>query len=60
MDINTVGQLVGSIGFPIVSFFMMFWLFKDNMSKLTETVENNTKALVELNEIIRKEMKDND
>ena len=53
MDVATIGQLIGSVGFPIVAFVMMFYLFKDNMSKLNDTLNNNTKAITELNEYIK-------
>lgn len=53
MDVSAIGQLIGSIGFPIVAFIMMFYLFKDNMSKLNDTVNNNTKALTELNDYLK-------
>ena len=53
MDVATIGQLIGSVGFPIVAFVMMFYLFKDNMSKLNDTLNNNTKAITELNEYIQ-------
>ena len=60
MNVNEIGQLIGSVGFPIVAFCMMYYLFKDNMSKLTDTLNNNTKAITELNEYIKSEVRNNE
>ena len=56
MDVANIGQLIGSVGFPIVAFVMMFYLFKDNMSKLNDTLNNNTKAITELYEFMKSEI----
>lgn len=48
MDVNTISQLIGSLGFPIVACIVMF---KQN-SKLQETLSDLTKALTTMNERI--------
>ena len=60
LDVANIGQLIGSVGFPIVAFVMMFYLFKDNMSKLNDTLNNNTKAITELYEFMKSEVRNND
>lgn len=62
MDINTLIQLVGSLGFPIVACGALFWRMvksgeqhKEEMSKMSEALNNNTAALVKLTEKIDKE-----
>jgi hypothetical protein len=55
MDVNTVGQLVGSLGFPIVACIALYLQInksnethKQEMDKLTEAVNNNTIAITKL------------
>lgn len=62
MDINTLIQLVGSLGFPIVACGALFWRMvksdeqhSEEMSKMSEALNNNTAALVKLTEKIDKE-----
>lgn len=62
MDINTLIQLVGSLGFPIVACGALFWRMvksdeqhKAEMNKMSEALNNNTAALVKLTEKIDKE-----
>lgn len=55
MDFNVIGNLIGSLGFPIVMCIMMYNKMgkqdeqhKEEMSKLTESINNNTIALTQL------------
>lgn len=64
MDVNTLIQLVGSLGFPIVACGALFWRMiksdeqhKEEMSKMSEALNNNTSALVKLTEKLEKEGK---
>jgi len=59
MDINTVGTLIGSLGFPIVMCFMLFKdqkeareAHKQEIDKLSAVIESNTEALIKLTEKI--------
>ena len=63
MDVNTLIQLVGSLGFPIVACGALFWRMiksdeqhKEEMNKVTESLNNNTMALVKLTEKLEKEV----
>lgn len=63
MDVNTLIQLVGSLGFPIVACGALFWRMiksdeqhKEEMNKISEALNNNTAALVKLTEKIDKEV----
>lgn len=62
MDVNSLIQLVGSLGFPIVACGAMFWRMiksdeqhKEEMNKMSEALNNNTSALVKLTERLDKE-----
>lgn len=62
MDVNSIIQLVGSLGFPIVACGAMFWRMvksdeqhKEEMNKMSEALNNNTSALVRLTERLDKE-----
>lgn len=62
MDVNTLIQLVGSLGFPIVACGALFWRVvksdeqhKEEMNKMSEALNNNTRALVKLTEKLEKE-----
>lgn len=62
MDVNSLIQIVGSLGFPIVACGALFWRMvksdeqhKDEMNKISEALNNNTSALVKLTERLDKE-----
>lgn len=62
MDVNSLIQLVGSLGFPIVACGALFWRMiksdeqhKEEMNKMSEALNNNTSALVKLTERLDKE-----
>lgn len=62
MDVNSIIQLVGSLGFPIVACGALFWRMvksdeqhKEEMTKIGEALNNNTSALVKLTERLDKE-----
>lgn len=55
MDVQTLTQIVSSLGFPIVVAGAMFWKMnkqdddhKEEMNKITEAVNNNTLVLQRL------------
>ena len=57
MDVNTIIQLVTTLGFPIVCCIALFWRMiksdenhKEEMDKLSEALNNNTLAINKLNE----------
>lgn len=61
MDANTIIQLVGSLGFPIVMCGALFWRMvksdeqhKAEMDKLSEALNNNTIALTKLSDKLEK------
>ena len=62
MDANTIIQLVGSLGFPIVMCGALFCRMvksdeqhKAEMDKLSEALNNNTIALTKLSDKLEKE-----
>lgn len=57
MDVSTISQLIGSLGFPIVVSLLLIYMnykqgeqHKVEMDKLTESLNNNTVALTKLTE----------
>lgn len=63
MDANTIIQLVGSLGFPIVMCGALFWRMvksdeqhKEEMDKLSEALNNNTIAITKLSDKLDKEL----
>lgn len=52
MDLNTIGQFIGSYGFPIVACAALFWQnirqeenHKTTMENLTKVIQENTTAI---------------
>ena len=63
MDANTIIQMVGSLGFPIVMCGALFWRqvksdeqHKAEMDKLSEALNNNTVAITKLSDKLDKEV----
>lgn len=59
MDAQVIGQLIASLGFPIVAAAAMFWMVnknedrhKEEMNGLRKTIEDNTNVLISLKELI--------
>lgn len=55
MDVNTITTLISSVGFPIFTTLVLFYyIYKqqektnDTINKLSETINNNTKAMLVL------------
>lgn len=60
MDANTIVQLIGSLGFPIVCCIALFWRMiksdenhKAEIDKLTDALNNNTLVLQQLSDLLR-------
>ncbi len=60
MDLQAITQMIGSLGFPIVACCAMFWQInqqskrhQEEVEQLQETLENNTKALIQLSERLK-------
>lgn len=45
MDVNTIMQAIGSVGFPIVACCALFYLYDKTITKLTTTLEKVDKTL---------------
>lgn len=52
MDLNTIGQFIGSYGFPVVACAALFWQnirqeenHKITMENLTKVIQENTTAI---------------
>ena len=61
MDITVITQLIGSLGFPIACVVAMFYYWnkeredhKSELDSIRTALENNTQALIQIQEILRK------
>ena len=59
MDAATIGQLIASLGFPVVAAGAMFWYVnkqderhREEMGEMRKTLEDNTTVLSGLKDII--------
>lgn len=62
MELNDIVSLISSLGFPIVACIALFWQnnkqeerHRDEMEKVTESINNNTTAIIELTNKLGKE-----
>lgn len=62
MDINALTTLIGSLGFPVVMCIIIFLQMqknedahKEEIKQLTEAVQNNTIAIVEMTAYFKKD-----
>lgn len=60
MDAQVIGQLIASLGFPIVAAAAMFWMVnkneerhKEEIDNLRKTIADNTSVLASLKELIK-------
>lgn len=52
MDANAWMQAVGSLGFPIVAYGAMFWLFKEELKEVKDALVQNTIVMNELRDTL--------
>lgn len=48
MDYNAIGQLIGTLGFPIVACCALFWMLNTTLKENTESNKEVRAALIEL------------
>lgn len=60
MDVQVIGQLIASLGFPIVACCAMFWMVnkneerhKDELDGMRKTIEDNTNVLSSIKDLIQ-------
>ena len=60
MDVQVIGQLIASLGFPIVACCAMFWMVikneerhKDELDGMRKTIQENTNVLSSIKELIQ-------
>lgn len=46
MSVADIVQLISSLGFPIVACLCLGWYIVKKMDKMSEVIDNNTKALI--------------
>lgn len=60
MDVNTLTQVVGSLGFPIAACCILFYYLneerkshKEEMASVTKSLNDNTQIMIQLKEMIQ-------
>lgn len=60
MDVQVIGQLIASLGFPIVACCAMFWMVnkneerhKDELESMRKTINENTSVLASIKDLIQ-------
>lgn len=48
MEIDIITQLIGSIGFPIAAFVMLYYMMNTTLKDLQTTMSENTTAITKL------------
>lgn len=48
MEVEVITQLIGSIGFPIAAFVMIFYMMNTTLKEVQDTMSENTKAIIKL------------
>lgn len=48
MEVEVMTQLIGSIGFPIAAFIMIFYMMNTTLKEVQTTMSENTKAIIKL------------
>lgn len=67
MNVSSIVQIIGSLGFPIAACIAVFWYLmresenhKAEVGKLSEALQNNTLALTKLCDELKKGERKND
>ena len=55
MDVQTISQLISTVGFPIAVCIYMAWDRHTSQKEMTMALDNNTVALTQILEHMRKE-----
>lgn len=55
MDIASIGQLIGSYGFPIVACGALFWYIVKEEREMRSIVQQNTTVIAQLLEHLKRE-----
>lgn len=58
MNYEQIVTLIGSLGFPIVVCFILFWFINKTIEEVKDTVDNNTRMVEKLLDKINKEGKE--
>lgn len=56
MDMNSLVQVIGSVGFPIVACCGLFYLYNETITKITNTLDSLNKTV----ELLAEELKRKD
>lgn len=50
MELDALEQIINTVGFPAVTFLLMFYLVNSTLRDLQNTINENTKILTKLSE----------
>ena len=53
-EVNVIGQLISTYGFPIVACGALFWFITKEYREMRKIIENNTAVLLRILEHIKK------
>ncbi len=60
MDIQTITALIGTMGFPIAAYILLFWhttqiqkMNREDNSKFAQSIDNNTNILTKVYEVLQ-------
>lgn len=48
MEIEVITNLIGSIGFPIAAFIMLYWMMNTTLKDIQSVMSENTLAITKL------------
>lgn len=48
MDINSISNIIATVGFPIVACGGLFWMINTTMKDLKKSIDKNTEATITL------------
>lgn len=64
MDLQTVMQIISNLGFPVACVVALFWEWEkertshqEELEKITSALNNNTQALIKIEEFVRNALK---
>ena len=58
MDITTISQLIGSLGFPVVACIALFWLCNTTLKANTDAIKENTTTTAQLVQLLTQQLDD--
>jgi len=58
MSVADIIQIISSLGFPIVACLGLGWYIVKKMDKMSDVIDNNTKALIMISQDLKDQRKE--